>query len=505
MILNLFFLVLNSSILEKYIFNGDIEKARELMSKTTSPEDLVYIYFLKNISEDENEQKDAIFYLMASEGTSPFFQHIYAHKSFFTFGLSASIQEISTIYFQISERITSKYLENRYFLTDKEKFNNLIKKIPVNYLMKLLISGDKRAEDTYINMVLGGHIDPSSQIENLKLLAKLSNPRAMTVLGTLYLEGHGVQQDVTTAMHFFRQAIALGDYMAYNGLGKIFMHEEHREVTLAKKYFEDAAAHGSAEAEYQLFKFYRTVYKIEDLGLSHLMRAVKRSYMPAMFAYAQRLHRNGDIASAISHLVPIADFDYPIVILQKLAQKDYENGHFTPCLYKLLFLGETGSLNSISNLIYLLQTKKKLISNQNRVLFKFYDKLSKMGQITHLVDLADAYFYGYGTIQSYKKAFAFYYASMIYKQARGIFSLSYMYEHGLGTEKSLLQAFRMLFLTLSVDPMTYLIVWYTIFRIFIYIILQSLFMYKYVIFSAFALFLGYFLIIRKNILNKKFF
>ncbi|ELQ74146.1 Extracellular protein SEL-1 [Trachipleistophora hominis] len=489
-----FFQCMTASLLETLVLNGKIREAYDNIQNASEPSDLIYIYFLKHLRNDE----DANFYLMAAENYSPFFRHIYAHKAFFNFEISAPVSELAGIYSRTAKAIVTKYLSNRFSFHDKMKFEKIRDVPPVNYLINLIGSGDKKAEETYINSVLTGQIDPRNEIQNLKKLCETGNAKAMTVLGNLYLEGYGVEKCVSTAMHYFRQGAANGDPLSYNGLGKIFMREGHKDLSLAKKYFEEAASRGSAEGDYNLFVFVRNVYKIEDMGLSYLIRSVKRSYMPALFSYAKRLLSNGETASAVSHLVPICDFDDCIVDLQGRAQKDYREGRYVPCLYKLLFLCETGSLNSIGNLLYLLKTCKGLVPEQDTLFHTYCDKLAQMGQIHHLVDLADTYFYGKGTEQSYTKAFSFYYAAMLYKSARGSYALSYMYENGLGCTKSISDAMSMLYKAYAYDENTYLLVWYTMLKIYLVIISRAVYAVRWIIGCALGALFGYHFILKRG-------
>lgn len=485
---------LNCSILEDLIFTGRIDEAYDFISRAGDPADMIYIYFLKRLSGDE----DAYYYLMASEGHSPFYPHVYAHKAFFSFDITAPVAELAEIYWRVAQGIVTKYLTNRFQFRDKMKYEGIREIPPVHYLINLIASGDKKAEETYIGHLLAGQIDPRDEIENLKGLCERGNAKAMTILGNLYLEGYGVERCLSTAMHFFRQGAASGDPLSYNGLGKIFLKDGHKDLQLAKKYFEEAAGRGSAEGDYNLYMFVRNVYKIEDMGLSYLIRAVKRSYMPALYSYARRLLSNGETASAVSHLVPICDFDSCITELQNRAQDDFRAGRYVACLYKLLFLAETGSLNSTGNLIYLIKTRKHLVPHQDVLFFTYCNKLAQMGQTRNLVDLADAFFYGKGTEQSYTKAFSFYYSAMLYKSSRGSYSLSFMYENGLGCTKSIQNALNMLYKAYYFDQNTYLLVWYTMVKIYVVLMLKVLASLRWVIFSVAGIVLGYLVIIKRR-------
>lgn len=483
----------HTSLIEEMVLSGRMDEAAKMVDDITDPCELVYVYFIKKMMGES----DADYYLMASEGHSEYFPHIYAHRAFFGFGISGSAIEIAEIYFEISKRIVHRYITNKFTFRDKTRYENIPHVPSIDYLINLINSGDRKAEETYIGLLMAGQIDPKNEIDNLKRLSELGNGKAMTVLGNLYYTGHGVEQCLSTAMHFFRQGAAHGDPLSYNGLGKIFMKEEHKDVVLAKKYFERAASRGSAEGDYNLYMFIRNIYKIEDMGLSYLVRAVKRSYMPALYYYAKRLFANGDVSSAISHLVPICDFDTCIVDMQERAQDDYVNGRYTACLYKLLFLSETGSINSINNLLYLLKVKKNIVDNQHVLFHQYCYKLALMGQTRHLVDLADTFFYGRGTQQSYTKAFSFYYAAMLYKSARGSYSLSYMYEHGLGCTRSISDALAMLHKTYRYDDNAYLLVWYTIIKIYALLLARIMYGMKYLIGCIIGLYLGYMVIVKQ--------
>ncbi|KRH92321.1 Extracellular protein SEL-1, partial [Pseudoloma neurophilia] len=347
---------------------------------------------------------------------SPFYEHILCHNSFFSF-ISTDNIDIYKTYLKITGKIVTKYLNNRFFFHDKIDYSNIKKYPKPEYLMQLIRAGDKKAEEIFIQMLVTGSLSPVNHIKDLIYLSEeRKNGKAMTLLGNLYLsnlisndnsnkdysidnsidksnkddsidksnkDDSGKHQqknentnnnttsnnttsnkenkekttvDTTTAMHYFRSAVAMGDFFAYNGLGRLFMMDNHLEQSLARGYFEEAAYRGSAEGDYNLYLYFKKVYGIED---SHrLIRAVKKSYMPALYTYAQRLYKQGEINQAIAHLLPISEYDYPIVALQDQAYIDLKNGKLIECFYKLLFLTETGSINAINNLIYLLTSEK---------------------------------------------------------------------------------------------------------------------------------------------------
>jgi TPR repeat protein len=73
-------------------------------------------------------------------------------------------------------------------------------------------------------------------------------------LGLLYLRGKCVRQDTTEARRLFEQGIALNDAASMNGMGAICNEGDGvpRNLSLAREWFEKAAALGDPEAKQNL-------------------------------------------------------------------------------------------------------------------------------------------------------------------------------------------------------------------------------------------------------------
>lgn len=91
-----------------------------------------------------------------------------------------------------------------------------------------------------------------------EMLAELENVEAMTVLGTLLIDGFGCAVDVDGAITVFTKAAVLGSADAYVCLAKIFLSDEYGEKTpeLAIRYLEEARKLGSADAVFMLGELY---------------------------------------------------------------------------------------------------------------------------------------------------------------------------------------------------------------------------------------------------------
>ncbi len=91
-----------------------------------------------------------------------------------------------------------------------------------------------------------------------EMLSELENVEAMTVLGTLLVDGFGCEADIEDAITVFTRAAVLGSADAYVCLAKIFLSDEYDEKSpeLAIRYLEGARKIGSADAVFMLGEIY---------------------------------------------------------------------------------------------------------------------------------------------------------------------------------------------------------------------------------------------------------
>jgi TPR repeat protein len=91
-----------------------------------------------------------------------------------------------------------------------------------------------------------------------EMLAELENVEAMTVLGTLLIDGFGCAVDVDGAITVFTKAAVLGSADAYVCLAKIFLSDEYgdRSPELAIRYLEGAFKLSSPDAAFMLGELY---------------------------------------------------------------------------------------------------------------------------------------------------------------------------------------------------------------------------------------------------------
>jgi TPR repeat protein len=140
--------------------------------------------------------------------------------------------------------------------------------------------------------------------------------------------------------------------------------------------------------------------------------------------------------------------------------------------------------------------------DKNDLIYYCNKKLTDMGYKTNLIEQGNCYYYGTGVDQSYEDAFAFYLSAYLNRNAEGAYSLSYIYENGLGVKKNLYKSIKFLSDVNRFESKAYLLVWYVFVKLCIKIFMQWIFDVKVLI--ALLVFIGsYFFYMRKNFLCRK--
>ncbi len=113
-------------------------------------------------------------------------------------------------------------------------------------------AGLDEAKDAY------GRSDYEKAYTELKPLAEQGNADAQCLLGTLYGEGHGVQQNYAEATKWFRSAAEQGHAKAQYHLGVMFDMGEgvSQDYAEAAKWYRSAAEQGLAVAQSNLGAMY---------------------------------------------------------------------------------------------------------------------------------------------------------------------------------------------------------------------------------------------------------
>ncbi|TBU05720.1 hypothetical protein CWI36_0096p0050 [Hamiltosporidium magnivora] len=490
------FNILRTNEIEEILFEEcNIKKAEEMALSLGKPDDQIYLYFIYRVFY--GKQEEAFFRLIAGETSSKdFYKIIFSHNSFFSFGLNSDFKETADLAIKVAEKVKEVFEKRRSDIKSKRHFKKIKKEKylyeTIEHLTYLIGSGDSKAETNFLKLIKGGHIEPEKYLKVLKILSERGNQKAMGILGMLYYEGKGVEKCFTTAMHYFMEGANKQDPVCYNGLGLIFLHESHNDLLAAKAYFEEASKRGLAEADYNLYKFFKDVYMVEEMGLVYLLNAANKGFLPAIYSYALKLYQSKNYRVSLQYLCSVCDYSTDLVEIQNKAEKRFVERKYKSSLMYLLFAGEMGSIHSMQNALFLLYNHSGLIENQNKIIFDLNHRLAQMGHKNNLVKLGDCYFYGIGVEKSYTSSFSIYLSASLLDDPEGFYSVAYMYENGLGCEKDVRKALNYISRIMKYEPKAYLLVWYVEFRLISKICVQFFWRKRVFISSLFACLIGLF-------------
>jgi len=166
-----------------------------------------------------------------------------------------------------------------------------------------------------------------SYAEEAKVALKLAeegDTKAQGVIAAIFMRGRGVKKDETTGIDWLRKSLGLApdDPKFQVLLGKMYADDTDQHLnhnySKALELFQRAAAHGNAEAQYQigfLCDFGDGVAKNPDEAMKWYRQAAENGYAKAQFEigvrYAQGRDAKQDYAEALQWLRKAADQSHP--------------------------------------------------------------------------------------------------------------------------------------------------------------------------------------------------
>lgn len=439
---------------------NDHQMALQVLETLYTHESHIYQYFIKKVIL--GDATTAIQHLVAAQD-SDLFDLIYSHNSYFSTLIDDSYENNIVYFKRISKTVYDIFMNNKKACKSKRLFSELGRYIndekEAEHLTILIRAGNMKAADDLLKLMNAGRVQPSKHEKILKKLAIQGNAGAMGILGVMYYDGWNVDKCVNTAMHYFTEGARKGDPISYNGMGNIY--RDKMEYKTAKEYYIRACESSLSDAEYNLFMFYRNYYNAEEMALDKLLHAASKGYIPASYTYAEKLIKSKNYRRAIMFLAPMVEYSPILNSLHDTAEKYFVDKKYDSCLLVLLLCAEMGSSYSLQNILYLIKNVTNFNSfDRNKVLFETLVKLTNLGYKSNLVDLGDCYYYGRGVLQSYSDAFAFYLSALLESKPDGAYSLSYLYEYGLGVEMDLMQSLKYISMVSDINEKFYLLVWY---------------------------------------------
>ncbi|KAM0674777.1 ERAD-associated protein [Gurleya vavrai] len=461
LLINHSFQFINNFLTEKPFIKESLE---ELQKINTSDSHVIQYFIQKNFNKNI---KKAVCHLYAGN-KSQYFNLIYAYNSYFSVLFNCDYEKIANLYLKPATEIFENFNSNKYLFKTKRLFEELEAQKNIgetmDHISNLIAAGDTKAEDLFLKMIQSGRAEPGKYEEMLKLLAEKGNTKAMGILGDMYYDGWGVEKCESTAMHYFTEGVNRKNASCLNGMALIY--KKNKEYQLAKKYFEEASRRGLPEADYNLYVFYKEHLVSEEIAIAYLLTAANSGFLPAIYTYALKLLSSKNYRSAVLYLCAICDYSYLICDLLDKAEDLYLKENYEKTLTVLLFASEMGSTHAIKNILYLCEKVKKIdFYDKNSLIFDSHKKMTDMGYKTNLVGMGDCFFYGIGIEKSYRDAFSFYLAACLNKTAEGAYSLSYLYEYGLGVEKNLHKSIHYILEIKKYEDNAYLLVWYVLLKL----------------------------------------
>lgn len=136
-------------------------------------------------------------------------------------------------------------------------------------------------------------------------------------LGTMYLDGDGVQQDYDEALRYLTRAASAGDALAQNSLGYMYGMGKgvERDYYKAVKWYKEAAMQGYATAQYNMGFMYELGQGVEqdyNKAIEWYKKAAAQGYQDAQ-KNLNRLYENGGASQTASKKStaddPLGDLD----------------------------------------------------------------------------------------------------------------------------------------------------------------------------------------------------
>lgn len=410
----------------------------------------------------------ALMGLVSRRGHDVYHDLLYAHNAYITADLVRNAPEICATVHRVAAQVYREFLDNKFLFFPKLEFAQVAEYAAllrnVDHVVNSALYDDRRSADSFYDMLDKGFIDIRDYVSVLGELAERGVPRAASVMGELYMYGHGVERDWRRAEEYFARGAARGEAVSYNGLGRILLDGDSEDMGRCRQYLVKAALKGLPAACFNMFLWYERSHRSTgvQLGTVYLMKAAEKGYLPALFRYGELLYEQGRYDAAIPYLMSVSEYSSPVTRVQRDAEVLYLGGSHERALALCLLGAEMGSDVSIRNALHLLKHNRRSVQDPASVVFRLLAKYVDMGVHTHLVDLGDCYFYGAGVARSYESAFAYYTSASLYDSGRGLYSLSYMYQHGLGCRRDPLQALHYVLQALKKDADAYLVGLYVI-------------------------------------------
>ncbi len=295
--------------------------------------------------------------------------------------------------------------------------------------------------------------DYAKALKIIRPVAERGNPLAQVVLGTLYLDGEGVNQDMTEAFRLFSLSAETEfvegqywtGYMYENGLGV------KQDYAKAVVYYEKSAKQDSERAMLRLGLMYeegRGVRRDKKSALGWYVKAAELGEIESMYRagllYISDDPEINDENKGVSLLLEAAGKDHKMACV--LIGMNYiagTGGVSKDTVQGFYFLKKGARLGSptASFLLGSFYEDGKIVPRNYKEAVRWYQIAVDNGAPQAQGLLGDMYRDGRGVKKDYRKALQLYRKGAEGGANNAMSSLSGMYEKGMGVKKDLFQAY----------------------------------------------------------------
>ncbi|KNG81219.1 ubiquitin-protein ligase Sel1/Ubx2 [Aspergillus nomiae NRRL 13137] len=318
-----------------------------------------------------------------------------------------------------------------------------------------------------------GSVNPNHPLGIEKLASKAAGH-----IGLMYLRGEGVEQNFATALTWFRRGVTNGDSLCQHQMGLMYLHGYgvQQDAFRAASYFKSASEQDFPAAETRLGALFLDQGDVPT-ATRYFELAARWGWMEA-FYYLAELSNNGigrerHCGMAASYYKMVAERAEVIHSSFDEANAAYENGDKERALVAAMMAAEQGYEHAQSNVAYLLDEQRSLMSFdrilpgakkprpsllRNAALALIYwTRSAKQTNIDSLVKMGDYYLGGIGIVADAEKASTCYHsAAEVHYSAQAYWNLGWMHENGIAVEQDFHMAKRYYDLALETSTEAYL-------------------------------------------------
>lgn len=260
------------------------------------------------------------------------------------------------------KKIVYEFLEKKRIFKPKLKLEDLNKKIDIESLEQLALSGTKEGIKNlikYLNKNL--HIAYKSE----KVLQKIKTSSSYGILGQIYLYGINVNKNISLAKHYFKLGATQGDINCLNGLGD-FYNKIEKKPSKALTYYIVSTKKGSKEGSYKLKKLLINFFNNSTEILNDDSEGI---YLPELLEELKKDIEIRNYDDACKKIKKILNYSKEIQEIEELIQKYYLKKEYHKSFLLTLFLQECGSETALIDLNYLFLK----IKNSFKLPFKYFE------------------------------------------------------------------------------------------------------------------------------------